>query len=220
MTQAVLFDNDGVLVETENLYFDASRETLAEAGVDLTLQLYQEISLRRGQNLMDLASERGLTTEAIDELRQRRDDRYAARLQAGVTVLPGARETVERLLGEGKRLAIVTTCPGAHFAIQHRQTGLLSHFEVVLVREDYPKAKPHPDGYATAVRRLGLTPGDCVAIEDTQRGVEAAVAAGVRCFAVASPLTHGTDFERHEALLDSVAQLPDAIAALDAAGCP
>ena len=71
------------------------------------------------------------------------------------------------------------------------------------------------DPYATAVRRLGLDPSSCVAIEDTQRGIDAANAAGVRCFACTSPLTHGTSFAGAVEVLDSVRELPTAMKRLD-----
>lgn len=215
MIEAVLFDNDGVLVDTESLYFEAGRTTLAEVGVDLTLETYQEISLRQGRSVMDLAATRGYGAEQLRALREKRDRRYARSLEHGVTVIPGAREAVQRLRQDGKRLAIVTTCPGRHFEIQHRETGLLDHFELVLVREDYPRSKPFPDPYATAVQRLGLTPEACVAIEDTQRGVDSASSAGVRCFACRSVLTAGTAFKGAAGVLDSVAELPVAVGRLE-----
>ena len=88
-------------------------------------------------------------------------------------------------------------------------------FELVVVREDYPRSKPFPDPYATAVERLGLEPSACVAIEDTQRGVAAANAAGVRCFACTSPMTRGTAFEGAAGVLDSVRDLPEAVRRLE-----
>lgn len=217
MIEAVLFDNDGVLVDTESLYFEAGRTTLAEIGIALTLADYQEISLRHGRSVLDLAAERGLDASGIAGLRERRDRRYAHGLEKDTPVIHGAREAVAALRRAGKRLAIVTTCPGRHFEIQHRHTGLLDAFEVVLVREDYRRSKPFPDPYATAVRRLGLEPSACVAIEDTQRGVTAATAAGVRCFACASTLTAGTTFEGAIDVLDSIGDLPAAIERLEGA---
>lgn len=215
MIEAVLFDNDGVLVDTETLYFEAGRATLAEIGIDLTVETYQRISLRQGRSVMDLAAENGYAADEVRALRDKRDQRYARQLEHGVTVIPGARQAVQQLRRNGKRLAIVTTCPGRHFAIQHRTTGLLDHFELVLVREDYPRSKPFPDPYATAVERLGLDPATCVAIEDTQRGVDAATGAGVRCFACASVLTAGTRFAGAVGVLDSVAELPAAVQRLE-----
>jgi HAD superfamily hydrolase (TIGR01509 family) len=217
MIEAVLFDNDGVLVDTESLYFEAGRATLAEIGIELTRDIYREISLRQGRSVMDLAAEGGYDEADVAALREKRDQRYAQSLERGVRVLPGVRETIAQLRGEGKRLAIVTTCPGRHFSIQHRDTGLPAEFEFVLVREDYPRSKPFADPYATAVERMGLDASSCVAIEDTQRGIEAANAAGVRCFACTSPLTRGTTFEGAVEILDSVRELPAAVKRLDRA---
>ena len=211
MIKAVLFDNDGVLVDTESLYFEAGRTTLTEIGIDLTLEIYQELSLRRGQSVMELAAERGLDPAEIAALREERDRRYARSLEKGIPLIPGAREAVAQLRQDGKRLAIVTTCPKRHFDIQHRRTGLLSEFELILVREDYRRSKPHPDSYAMAVQRLGLDPDSCVAIEDTQRGIEAATGAGVRCFACKSHMTTGVSFEGAIRVLNSVRELPAAV---------
>jgi HAD superfamily hydrolase (TIGR01509 family) len=218
MIEAVLFDNDGVLVDTETLYFEAGRATLTECDIELTLETYQEVSLRQGRSVMDLAAERGCSAAKIATLRERRDQRYARSLEQGVRVIPGAREAVARLRQDGKRLAIVTTCPGRHFDIQHRHTGLRAEFEFVLVREDYPRSKPFPDPYATAVQRLGLDASTCVAVEDTQRGIDGANAAGVRCFACASPMTRGTTFEGAVDVLASIQDLPAAIARLERDG--
>lgn len=181
----------------------------------MTLATYQEISLRRGLSVIDLAARRGLDAAGLAELRDKRDLRYAQSLEKKTQMMPGAREAVMKLHRAGKRLAIVTTCPGRHFAIQHRHTRLLGAFELVLVREDYPRSKPFPDPYLTAVSRLGLEPSACVAIEDTQRGVQAATAAGVRCFACPSTLTAGTTFEGAIGVLDSIGELPAAVERLE-----
>ena len=87
MIEAVLFDNDGVLVDTEGLYFQAGQATLAEVGFDLTLEIYREVSLRQGRSVIDLAADRGYDAEAIQVLRERRDQRYARSLERGVALL-------------------------------------------------------------------------------------------------------------------------------------
>ena len=84
-----------------------------------------------------------------------------------------------------------------------------------MVREDYPRSKPFPDPYATAMQRMGLDASSCVAIEDTQRGIDAANAAGVRCFACTSPMTRGTTFEGAVGVLESVRDLPAAVRRLE-----
>ena len=88
---------------------------------------------------------------------------------------------------------------------------MLAHFELVLLQGDYPRAKPEPDPYLRAVERLGV-PGDrCLVIEDSERGLRAAKAAGLRCWVIPSDLTAGGAFETADAVL---ASLRDAAARL------
>ena len=204
----VLFDNDGVLVDTEPLFLRATQELLATVGVALEAEVYREISLVRGESVFDLAQAKGVSAGAIRELRARRDARYAELIRSGVEVLPGVRSTLQRLRGV-RRLAIVTSSGRSHFEDIHRQTDLLGHFEFVLTEGDYERHKPHPDPYLAAAVRFGVEPERCLVIEDTQRGLAAAHAAGMRCIVIPQALSRGSDFRRAERVLDSMEQLVD-----------
>ena len=92
MIHALLWDNDGVLVDTEPLYFRATRELLAEVGVDLTREHFADLSLRQGRSCFDLAAALGDAAGALESLRGRRNERYAALLRAGIEPLPGVPE--------------------------------------------------------------------------------------------------------------------------------
>lgn len=214
MLKAVFWDNDGVLVDTEHLYLEASRATLAEIGVALDETDFIDLSLRQGRSVFDLA--RGRVDEAtIDALRQRRNDRYADLLRAGVAPLAGVEPVLATLHGR-LRLAVVTSAPHDHFAIIHRGTGLLRWFDFAVTNRDYARSKPHPDAYETALARAGLRPDEAVAIEDSERGLAAATAAGLRCLVIPRGLTRGGDFAAAHAVLDDVHQVPAALAALTA----
>jgi HAD superfamily hydrolase (TIGR01509 family) len=103
------------------------------------------------------------------------------------------------------RLAIVTSSEPGPFARTHARTGLLEHFELVLAQGDYARAKPEPDPYLRAVERLGLAPDRCLVIEDSERGLRAAKAAGLRCWVIPSRLTAGGRFEAADAVLGDLA---------------
>jgi beta-phosphoglucomutase-like phosphatase (HAD superfamily) len=83
MLKAILWDNDGVLVDTEELYFEASREVLLETGVDLTIELFVQISLKQGQSTFDLTAGQGVEEEVIARLRADRNRRYGNLLRNG-----------------------------------------------------------------------------------------------------------------------------------------
>jgi HAD superfamily hydrolase (TIGR01509 family) len=113
-------------------------------------------------------------------------------------------------------MALVTGSGRADIDLMHRRTGLLGLFRVIVTREDYPEAKPAPDGYLEAAKRLGLAPQRCLAVEDSARGLGAAIAAGMRCVVVPSDLTRGQRFEGAHAVETSVAAVPGHVAAMDA----
>ena len=205
--EAILWDNDGVLVETEGLYFRASREVLASVGLELSRADFVEISLRRGASCFELAEEAGFDGHAVAEMRRTRDDRFLELLNAGVTVIDGVRETLAELHGRAP-MVIVTSSKTQHFQAIHAQTGLLDYFDFTLCAEDYGRHTPDPEPYETAARRLGVDPGVCIAVEDSERGVSAAVAAGMRCVAVPGWLAAEGDYGAAWRVLETIRHLP------------
>ena len=208
MIRAILWDNDGVLVDTEGLYFQAGREILATQGVALTRETFAEQSLKKGQSVFDFLPDQN--AELIERLRVKRNARYSALLAKGVRVLDGVVETLSALDGR-VRMGIVTGSRRDHFEIIHAQTQLLSFFEFVVTREDYNEAKPHPDAYLTAMRLHGLSPESCVVVEDSERGCVAASQSGLRVLAVPNALSQYGDFSSAYKVLNSVREVVDEV---------
>jgi HAD superfamily hydrolase (TIGR01509 family) len=200
---AILFDNDGVLVDTEALYFRANREALAGIGVTLDEAAYVELFLRTGRGAWHLAEAAGHDGAAIEALRAARDRAYAALVDGTELLMPGAAEVVAAL-AERYRLAIVTSSEPEPFARTHARTGLLPHFELVLTREHYRLSKPDPEPYLCAVERLGVPAGRCLVIEDSERGLQAAKAAGLRCWVIPSGFTKTGRFDAADAVLSDL----------------
>jgi HAD superfamily hydrolase (TIGR01509 family) len=198
--EAILFDNDGVLVDTERLYFRANQEILASVGVTLAERDYVELFLRQGLGAWHLAEACGHDAAAIGALRAARDLRYGQLVAGAEVLIPGAAEVVAALAAR-YRLAIVTSSEPEPFAQTHARTGLLPHFELVLKKGDYARSKPEPDPYLTAVARLGLAPERCLVIEDSERGLRAAKAAGLACWVIPSGLTAASRFDAADAVL-------------------
>ena len=199
---AILFDNDGVLVDTEALYFRANREILATIGVALDEAAYIELFLRSGRGAWHLAEALGHAEDAVRALRAARDRRYVELVAgAGAALrMPRALEVVAALARQ-YRLAIVTSAEPEPFARTHARTGLLPYFEAVLTRDCYQRSKPDPEPYLCAVQRLGLEAAQCLVIEDSRRGLEAARAAGIACWVIPSGLTAAESFDGADAIL-------------------
>ncbi|GLI38262.1 HAD family phosphatase [Geobacter hydrogenophilus] len=207
MFDGIFWDNDGVLMETEHLYYQANAEALAQAGVTLTLDDFRRISLRQGESVLDLAAGAGQGDEDATALRRVRDEIYFRLLGEEARVMSGVRETLARLHGR-LPMAIVTSCRRDNFLRMHRQSGLLDYFDFILTREDYGASKPDPEPYRTACVRAGLDPGRCLAIEDSERGVTSAARAGLVVAAIPGDMNRGGDFGAARWLLDGVHELP------------
>lgn len=209
MVKTVFFDNDGVLVDTEHLYYAATREVLAELGAEVSEAQFIDLSLRQGRSVFDLVRDR-CDEATIEELRQRRNARYTALLAAGVPPLDGIVEVLDALHVQ-TRLAVVTSSNPEHFDVIHASSGLLRFFEFAITNRDYARSKPHPDPYLTALARAGCRPDEALAVEDSERGLAAARAAGLRCIVVPRGMTRGGRFDGAHRVLDSTADLLPAI---------
>ena len=210
-TQAILWDNDGVLVDTEHLYFEATQRVLASAGVVLTQQQYIDHFLVEGRGAWHLLEQRGAGADEIERLRDERNELYGRLLRQEPRTIPGVAETLEALHGRYV-MGVVTSSRKDHFDLIHERTGLLHYFDFVLTAGDYRRTKPYPDPYLAAVERSGVEAAACVAIEDSERGLEAATLAGVRCIVVPTALTCAGRFERAHRVLPSVRDIPAALA--------
>jgi HAD superfamily hydrolase (TIGR01509 family) len=209
--KAILWDNDGVLVDTEKLYFQAGRERVEKEGVELTTDKFIEQSLKKGMSVFDVLPNQDL--EYIDRLRVERDARYSELLHTELEVIDGARETLVALQGR-VRMGVVTGAHREHFDIIHSQTHMLPFFEFVLAREDYEKSKPDPDAYLTAMRLHGLKPEECIVVEDSERGCKAAADAGLRVFVVPNELSQDGDFSPAYKILNNVREVVDEVEVL------
>jgi HAD superfamily hydrolase (TIGR01509 family) len=206
MWQALLWDHDGVLVDTEKFYFQATRELLAEVGAELSEADYRRYLLVEGTGAWHLAAARGCHAAEIAELKRRRDERYRQLLLEEDVAIAGVAELLAELHSR-IRMAIVTSSRRAHFDAIHARTDLTRHFELILAREDYRLSKPNPEPYATAVERLGLPAAQCLVIEDSERGLVAAKAAGLTCWVIPSPLTRDSNFARADRRFDDLSAL-------------
>jgi HAD superfamily hydrolase (TIGR01509 family) len=203
MLRAIFWDNDGVLVDTERLYYDATRAALGRAGVELTEEAYEDLSLRQGLSVFDLLRRRGTGEDEILRLRGERDADYLRLLRAGGLVIDGVEDTLRALHGR-LRMGVVTSAQKQHFDVAHGASGLARYFDFILTREDYQRSKPDPEPYLTALARAGIGPDECIVIEDTERGLLSACSAGIRCIVIPNPLIRSGDFSAALAVLPGI----------------
>jgi len=192
MTKYILWDNDGVLVETEYWYFKASQRALAELDIEMSESQYM-IFMTQGRSCFELASEAGIDEVTLDKKRIERNAYYQAFIRSQDIEIPGVVDVL-RALSQTCKMAVVTSCRRDDFNLIHQDGNILAFMDLVLVREDYTHSKPHPEPYLLALEKLGANAADTIVVEDSQRGLRSAIAAGIDCAVVYNKFTESHDF--------------------------
>lgn len=205
--KAIFFDNDGLLVDTEPLYLQSVKETFAPLGVDVSREWYIRENLGKGRSTFDLLSEKNLSDEETKELRRQRSQRYSALLAESVRPIDGVPETLEKLY-RNFHMGVVTSSKKSHFEIIMEKTGLGHFFNFFITGDDVKHTKPDPEPYLKALALSGYKKDECLVLEDSCRGVEAAKAAGLTCFAIPDELTRSHSFASADKVLKNMRELP------------
>jgi HAD superfamily hydrolase (TIGR01509 family) len=185
--EAVIFDMDGVIVASEDYWWESRVEWAAKHGKTWT---HDDQRLAMGRNTAEWAAvmQERLHLPEIP-LQQIMDEMTAlvvARMEAQLPLLPGAVEAVQ-LAASRYRVALASGSPIPIIKRVMALTGLDQIFEVMVYGDDQPRGKPHPDIWLAACNALGVEPARCVGIEDSSNGVRSLVAAGMTAIAAPSP---------------------------------
>lgn len=209
MLRGLIFDFDGLILDTETPEFVAWQEVYREYGLELPLEQWTaEIGAdHRGSNPY-LQLER-LLGYAIDhdEVRQRRRKR-AWEMLAQQSVLPGVVATLQQARQRGVRAGVASSSTRAWVGGHLERLALTDYFTSVICVEDVSAAKPSPELYLTALSTMGLTAHEAIAFEDSPNGITAAKRAGLFCVAVPNPLTRGLKLEAADVIVSSLDALP------------
>ena len=194
----LLFDHDGVLVNTEHLYYESTRRKLAELDIDLTLPMYMQVMVN-GSDVWELARVRGVSEEVIASQRLQRNALYQQLLGAEDLSIEGVEKVLIKLK-QKYSMAIVTTCKDADFAYIHDHSpnslNIVPLMDLILTRSSYTNSKPDPEPYLAALARFSIQPDQALVIEDSERGLRSAVAAGIDCAVVEYAFTASQDFSK------------------------
>jgi HAD superfamily hydrolase (TIGR01509 family) len=205
--RAVIFDMDGLLLDTETLWHDSEVELFARRGVEFTRQdQLQVIGTSFDITARYFAERLGRPPEEGTALVEEMISLMHGRVRRQVEARPGAIELVDRLRAmAGLRLGLASNSPRYLVDDALATAGLADAFDAIVTADDVENAKPAPDIYRLVCARLDVNPSDALALEDSASGVAAAKAAGLTCIAV--PLFAETDVSAADAVVDSLEEL-------------
>lgn len=209
MKKYILFDHDGVLVDTEYWYYKAGERALADIGFTLDKDQYLR-DMTQSLGTWSQARAAGIDEQTISKQREVRNDYYQEYLRTEAIEIEGVVETLAEL-SKYVRMAIVTTAKRADFQLIHEKRQIRQFMDFVLVREDYERTKPHPEPYLTGLKRFGSTKEETLVVEDSNRGLNSAVAAGIDCAIVHNDFTKTHDFSQASYRIKTLIELKDII---------
>jgi HAD superfamily hydrolase (TIGR01509 family) len=207
--RALLFDFDGLIVDTETPSYESWNEIYREYGHELDPLLWADVISNRESsfdavaNLQSLLSADQLDAATLTARRNARKDRLTDLTE----LLPGIRDRISEARRLGLRLGIASGSSEKWVTRHLKRLGIDQHWDCIRSRDDVPRSKPHPDSYLSLLECLGVTAGEAIAFEDSPNGIASAQAAGIYCVGVPNSLTRQLDLSAADMQVDSMADL-------------
>jgi len=208
MLEAVIFDVDGVIVDSEQTYFEVVREVFRPYGVDIDEKEYVRRWMIEQTTTPGVIRDYNLNV-SVEEIRARKAVLLDIRI-AEVQLMPHARELIEELYLECP-LAVVSSAKKSEVLKKIGKFDLVELFQAIIAGEDTERKKPFPDPYQKAVELLGVNPQYVVVIEDNPSGVIAGKSAGCKLIAYPNGFTKGMDFSHADAVVGSLSEVNDSL---------
>ncbi|MCP1125120.1 HAD family hydrolase [Bacillus sp. AFS018417] len=203
MLKAIVFDFDGLIVDTETAWFAAYQEIVREYGGELPLEEFAKCIGTTDEVLHTF-----LQGELKEKWNKEHIEEKVEILHREKMKLPVSREGVNEYLEEAKKLnlkiGLASSSSRKWVTNFLKELGLQKYFEVIKTKEDVLQVKPDPALYVSAVNELGVHPSEVIAFEDSVNGARAAVAAGLKCVIVPNEVTKSLSFETHHLRLNSM----------------
>lgn len=193
----VLLDLDGLLLDTERVQFEVGPMALKSLGHDLAPEFFRSlVGIERRESVRLINLELGVTLDSA-ELNGVWNRAIDARMQDGIPLRPGVHDFLDALDRHNLPRAIATNSVTERAEWKLRHTGLLGRMNAVIGVDQVAQAKPAPDVYLAAAEKLGLAPSACIALDDSDLGVRAALAAGVGTVIQIPDLAESRDLLAH-----------------------
>ncbi len=206
MKKFIFFDNDGVLVHTEPLYYEANKYILKkELNLNLEFDVYMNI-MTKGGSAWEIAENENVPKEIINNCRYKRDLLYQKYITSYDITIPNVKKVL-KYLSKKYKMAIITTSRRVDFELIHKNRGIVDFMDFVLCVEDYEKAKPNPEPYLKGLEKFNSKHFEAIVVEDSQRGLESAKRANIDCIVVKNEFTSTQDFTKADFFIDTLNDL-------------
>ena len=184
MSQGVIFDMDGVLVDSAAAHHQSWQVLAARGGLDVSAERFRQVFGRPSRDIIQIIWGGSISEQQVGRLDAEKEAIYRELIAGRVPLMPGCCALLESLHAAGLALAVATSGPPENLDLVLREGGMAGYFAATVHGFDIQHGKPAPDCFLLAARRIGLPPACCVVVEDAPVGIQAAVAAGMSVVAL------------------------------------
>jgi len=209
MIKAIIFDMDGVLVDSEPFHVEIDKQQFLLNQLSISDEEHRRyLGVASDVMWKELAERHSLNISVEEIIEQNRIEsiRFFKELKE-IPVMPELPELLERLKQKNYPMAVASSSFPEIIELILERTGLQKYFQVVVSSQEAGKSKPEPDVFLLAAEKLGVDPKNCLVIEDSKNGIKAAKAAGMRCVAYHSPAVDPRNQKEADAVIKSYSQL-------------
>lgn len=202
--KAVVFDMDGLMLNTEDIFDISGRQLLERRGLQMTDEIHQSMLGRRPDEAFQALKNLTGIADSIDDLHEETKQLFAEAAKHHLDTMPGLFELLDRIEYLGLPKAVATSSPRTYLQDMLNEFGLLPRFQFALTAEDVIHGKPHPEIYQQATQKLNVRPSQTLVLEDSETGTKAAAAAGAFTVSVPNPHTAAGDFSMASRIVTSL----------------
>ncbi len=181
---AVIWDMDGVIVDTAHDHYESWRQAFEKRGIKLTEADFQTKFGQRNDRIIRTTMNREVSNEEIEEIARDKEEYFRAHVRAHIKPFPGAVELIQSLCNVTVKMSIASSAPVENIRLLLGSLGILECFQQFVSGREVTESKPSPQIYLLAARKLNMPPEKCIVIEDAVTGVRGAKSAGMYCVAV------------------------------------
>ena len=204
----IIFDMDGVLLDSEPMHQEIIYETFQLKGIPFDKAYIQTLTGMSAFPMWEKVKRDARRTESVEELMQFHRDYFFKRLpEMKVPLVPHVKEVLEKFKNEGKHLSLASSSGRKLIDIFTQQTNIAHYFEVMMSGDDVQYSKPNPEIFLEVAQWYELPAGRFTVIEDSTNGVKAAKSAGMQCVGFQNPLSGGQDLSQADLLIHSMQEL-------------
>lgn len=208
MIKALVFDLDGVIIDSESINTELTLQVLRDVGAQSDTDEISQFVGVQNEKMWTILIDRHQIKESVEQLMEKQRVYILERFLNGeLEPIAGVIELLEEARSKNLKIALATSAPRVYAEYILKKIKAAEYFEVLVTSDEIAKSKPDPEVYITAAKALGLKPEECIAIEDSTAGIQAAKSAGMTCIGFKNPNSGNQDTTKADNVVTSIREI-------------